>query len=94
MWKCPESIPHILAGCSALVQNKYLSRHHSALKVLFFELLHHHKLVDKVMVWYSPVKPKPSYENDEIQAMSDVPVFADHLEVRANRVYARIVEYK
>ena len=34
-----ESIPHILAGCSALAQNKYLLRHNMALKVLFYELL-------------------------------------------------------
>ena len=29
-----ESVPHILAGCSALAQNKYLVRHNMALKVL------------------------------------------------------------
>ena len=32
--KCPESIPHILAGCSAFAQSKYLERHNSALKEL------------------------------------------------------------
>ena len=37
--KCPESGPHIFAGCSALAHCKYLERHNSALKVLFFELL-------------------------------------------------------
>ncbi|CAH3106036.1 unnamed protein product [Porites lobata] len=30
--KCPESGPHIFAGCSALAHCKYLERHNSALK--------------------------------------------------------------
>ena len=30
--KCPESVPHTLAGCSALAQSKYVERHNSALK--------------------------------------------------------------
>ena len=33
--KCPESVPHLLAGCSALAQSKYLERHNSAFKVIF-----------------------------------------------------------
>ena len=36
--KFPESVPHVLAGCPALAQNKYPSRHNTALKILFFEL--------------------------------------------------------
>ena len=35
----PESVPHILAGCSTLAKTKYIARHNAALKVLFFELL-------------------------------------------------------
>ena len=34
--KCPESVPHLLAGCSTLGQSKYLERHNLALKVLNF----------------------------------------------------------
>ena len=41
-------VPHILAGCSALAQSKYLERDNSALKVLFFELLQDLKLIDSV----------------------------------------------
>ena len=37
--KTAESIPHALASCSALAQNKYLDRHNAALKVLFWEML-------------------------------------------------------
>ena len=36
--KCPESVPHILSGCSTLAQTKYLARHNSALKILFLEI--------------------------------------------------------
>ena len=34
----PGSIPHVLAGCPALAQNKYLSRHNAALEILFLKL--------------------------------------------------------
>ena len=36
--KSQESTSHVLACCSALVQTKYLARHNSMLKILFFEL--------------------------------------------------------
>ena len=71
-----------------------LSRHDSALKVLFYEILHDLGLIDEVPPWYSPAKPKPVYESDDVQAYWDVPVFADHEEVRCNRVDARIVNHK
>ena len=51
--KFPESVLHVLAGCPALVQNKYLSRHNATLKILFFELLRDLKLADEVPPWYS-----------------------------------------
>ena len=37
--KAPESVAHVLLGCSALAQNRYLARQNNALKVLYFELL-------------------------------------------------------
>ena len=36
--KAPESLPHVLAACPALAQNKYLVRDNAALQVLFFEI--------------------------------------------------------
>ena len=79
--KAPESVAHILSGCGALAQSKYLSRHDLG-------------LTDEVPPWYTPAKPKPVYESDDVQAYWDVPVFADHEEVRCNRVDARIVNHK
>ena len=36
--KSSKILTHVLAGCSSLVQTKYLERHNAALKVLFFEM--------------------------------------------------------
>ena len=90
--KCPESVPHIVSGCSTLAQTKYLARHNSALKILFFEMLRDQNLVSKVPSWYSPVQPKPMYENERAKAFWDVPVYAESVMVKANRIDARIVE--
>ena len=38
-----ESMAHMIVGCSALAQSRYLERHNGALKVLFFELLRYLK---------------------------------------------------
>ena len=92
--KALESVAHILSGCSALAQNKYLSRHDSALKVLFYEMLHDLGLIDEIPSWYSPVELKPVYESDDVQAYWDVPMFAEHQEMRSNRVGACIVNHK
>ena len=37
--KTSENVGHILAGCSAIGQTRYLARHNKALKTLFFEML-------------------------------------------------------
>ena len=84
--KAPESVANILSGCGALAQSKYLSRHDSDLKVLFYEMLHDLGLIDEVPPWYSPAKPKPVYGSDDVQAYWDVPGFAEHEEVRCNSV--------
>ena len=82
---------HVLAGCSALAQTAYLTRHNAAFKILFFELLRDHGLVETVPPWYSPSQPKPIYQGDRVTAYWDVPVFADQTEVRANRIDGQIV---
>ena len=86
--KVPESVPHVLAGCTAMAQNKYLTRHNAALKIIFFEIVYDLGLIASVPPWYSPVKPKPVYESDSAEAFWDVPVFVVHEEVTANRVDA------
>ena len=80
----------MLSSCSALAQTKYLSRHNRVLKILFFELLKDHQMIEAVLPWYSPMQPKLLYQNDKVAAYWDVLVCADHTEVQANRVDVRI----
>ncbi|PFX32634.1 hypothetical protein AWC38_SpisGene2588 [Stylophora pistillata] len=79
-------------GCSALAQTAYLTRHNAAFKILFYKLLRDHGLVNTVPPWYSPTQPKPIYEGEKVMAYWEVPVFADHTEVRANRTDGQIVD--
>ena len=57
--KAPDSVAHVLAGCTAIAQNKYVTRHNAALKILFFEILQDLGLVGSVPPWHWPPKPKP-----------------------------------
>ena len=50
-------------------------------------------LLEEVPPWYSPVMPKPVYKSEQVEAWWDVPVYADHQEVRANRVDARFMNH-
>ena len=92
--KAPENVAHILSGCSALAQSTYLSRHDTALKVLFYKPLYDEGLIDEIPPWYTPDKPMPVYESENVKAFWDVPMYADQQEVRCNRVEARIVNHK
>jgi len=55
-------------------------------------MLKGYRQVDTIPPWYSPVQPKPEYQDDKVTAYWDAPVFAEHLQVRANRVDARFVD--
>ena len=57
--KAPESVAHILAGCTALAQKKHMTQHNGAPKVLFYEILQDQGLLNSVPPWYLPLKPKP-----------------------------------
>ncbi|PFX14830.1 hypothetical protein AWC38_SpisGene20986 [Stylophora pistillata] len=67
-------------------------RHNASFKILFFELLRDHGLVNTIPPWYSPIQPKPIDEGEKVTAYWDLPVFADQTEVRANRIDGRIVD--
>ena len=90
----PESLPHVLADCSALAQNKYLARHNAALQVLFFEMLRDLQLAEAVPPWHSPATPKPLYESPEAQAFWDASIYAEHNHVKQNRIDERFVDHK
>ena len=92
--KVAESVAHVLARCCSLTQSKYLYRHNAALKILFFELLREHGLIEEVPPWYSPAMPKPAYQNTTSGAFWDIPIYAEHNEVRANRIDVRLVSHE
>ena len=91
--KAAESVAHVLAGCFSLAQTKYLYRLNAALKILFFELLQKHGLREEVPPCFSLVMPKPAYQNTTSEAFWDIPIYADHNEVTANRIDARLVRH-
>ena len=66
--KTAESISDVLASCSGLAQNKYLTRPKAAFKVLFWKMVREFRLSDTVPPWYSPVLLKSVYESPEAQA--------------------------
>ena len=66
--KVAESVAHVLAGCS-----KYLYRHNAALKILFFELVREYGLIEEFPPWYSPLMPKPAYQNTTSESFWDIP---------------------
>ena len=52
------------------------------------------ELVDKIPPWYSPVQPKPKYENVKGEGFLDVPVFRKSIELKANRIDAPIINHE
>ena len=52
------------------------------------------RVVDSISPWESPVTAKPMYKSYSAHAYRDVPVYADCNCINANRVDARIVDYK
>ena len=75
-----ESTPHVLAGCSALAQTKYLARHNSlwvAKKLTIFP------------PWFSPTEPKTVDQNQRAKAYWDELVYAKNTEVRVNTIDVR-----
>ena len=87
-----ENVQHILSGCSALAQAKYLQRHNNAFKILFFEVLRSLDLITKVEPWSSQVTPKPLYGNEHATAFWDVPLFADTTQVKVHRIDATVID--
>ena len=62
----PETVAHILAGCPALAQHHYTARHNAGLKCLYFTLLKHYELVNKIPPWHLAIEPKPEVKNDQV----------------------------
>ena len=90
--KGQESVAHVLAGCSAVAQTKYRDTT-ASLESFFFEILSKYNLLPREeYAWYKRISPKPVYENEELKALWDVPLFAEQVEVRANRIDAQVID--
>ena len=87
--KAAETHAHVLAGCGALAQSKYMTRHNAALKVIFYEILKDLDLdlVTSIPPWYSQNTPKPLYENEKGKALWDVPLYAEYDRKQQDRPY-------
>ena len=92
--KAAETQAHVPAGCSALAQSKYMTRHNGALKVIFYEFLKDLDLMTSIPPWYSQNTPKPLYENEKGKALWDVPLYAEYAEVRNNRIDCTVIDKK
>ena len=57
-------------------------------------MLHDLRTIDEISPWYSLFKPKPIYASEDVIAHWDVSVFAEHQEVKSNRVDAQIINSK
>ena len=84
--KAAETQAHVIAGCGALAQSKYMTRHNAALTLIFQELLKDLDLVTSIPPWYSQNRLKPLYENEKGKAHWDVPLYTKYAEVRNNRI--------
>ena len=89
--KAAETQAHVLAGCGALAQSKYITRHNAAPKEIFYDLLKDLDLVTSIPPWCSQNTPKPLYENEKGKALWDVPLYAEHAEVRNNSIDCTII---
>ena len=69
-----------------------MTQHNAALKVIFYELLKDLDLVTSVPPWYSQNTPKPLYENEKGRALWDVPLYAEYVEVRNNRIDCTLID--
>ncbi|PFX12114.1 hypothetical protein AWC38_SpisGene23978 [Stylophora pistillata] len=92
--KAAQTQAHVLGGCGALAQSKYMTQHNAALNVIFYELLKDLDLVTTVPPWYPQNMPKPLYENKRGKTLWDIPRYAEHAEVRSNRIDYTVIDKK
>ena len=79
----PETVAHILVGCPASAQNHYRARHNAGLKCLYFTLLKHYELFNKIPPWHSAIVHKPEVKNDQVRILWDVPTHNAECRIQA-----------
>ena len=83
----------LVVGSSAITQTKYLERHNCILRILFFrDSKQIHPTPKRGVSWYKWISPKPVYENEELEALWDVHLFAEQVDVQANCIDAQVTD--
>ena len=66
---------HILNRCEKLLTGPYTKRHDQALTCFFNELLVKYGFISECPPWFSQIKVKPYYDNDEATIWWNIPEF-------------------
>ena len=91
MWESPREHGACISRVWCIGTNAVFKQTQcSAQNCFFFELLKDFDLIESNPPWFSPIQPKPHYENNKAIAYWDIQVFAEETEVRANRIDARV----
>ena len=84
------AVKHLLSNCSVLVKKAYVTRHDNALKCFIFPMLKSLNLIDRIPPWYySEVKVKPYYENEDFRFWWNIPEFSGREENEDDREMPR-----
>ncbi|MEM7264392.1 MAG: hypothetical protein AAF370_00395 [Pseudomonadota bacterium] len=73
--KAPESVQHIVSGCSLLAQKEYKHRHDRVATRLHWELCRDYDL-EHSKYWYDH-KPETVQENEKVKILWDMTMFTD-----------------
>jgi hypothetical protein len=61
-----ETVRHILSNCDQIAINSYITRHNSALKVLYWWLLHKYKIENELKEWNDKEIPQLTRSNERV----------------------------
>jgi len=86
----PETVKHLVSGCSKLAGTLYKLRHDSVLKYLYWLLCQKYSLNCCAQWWKH--EPSPIVENKQVKILWDFNIFCHHI-VSACRPDLTVVEY-
>ena len=83
--KYPESVGHIISGCTMLAGKQYTEWHNNMLRVIYHYLLYLFKFTEGIHPWYEQRHTQNIRENDECLIYWDYPIPTDTT-VKNNKV--------
>ena len=72
-----ETVRHLLSSCDCLAKNSYITRHNSALKVLYWWILHKYGLEYQIRKWNDRKEPESTRKNENVEVHWNVRVLSD-----------------